>query len=133
KLVELGLIKSSELFATLRRHVEEILFSCFGWERGRYRLAHVEPPTEERVRLGGHPWALFVEGVRRKYSLERLVELVGPPETVLAPTTLLARALEDGGFTAPERARAELIDGERSLAELALGAVGPPLGEPALY
>jgi DNA-binding response OmpR family regulator len=133
KLVELGLIKSNELFATMRRHAEEILFSCFGWERGRYRLAHLEPPAEERVRLGAHPWALFVEGVRRKYSLERLVELVGPPETVLAPTTLLSRALDDGAFTAAERARAELIDGERSLAELSLAAAGAPLGEAALY
>jgi DNA-binding NarL/FixJ family response regulator len=133
RLVEMGLLKSSELFATLRRHAEEILYSCFGWERGRYRLSHVEPPTEERVRLGAHPWALFVEGVRRKYGLERLVELVGPPETVLTPTTLLARAIDDGAFSAPERARAELIDGERSLAELTLGAVGAPLGEPELY
>jgi len=52
---------------------------------------------------------------------------------VLSPTTLLARALEDGAFSAAERARAELIDGERSLAELALGAVGTPLGEAELY
>jgi DNA-binding NarL/FixJ family response regulator len=133
KLIELGLLKSSELFPTLRRHAEEILFSCFGWERGRYRLSHLEPPAEERVRLGAHPWALFVEGVRRKYSFERLVELLGPPETVLTPTTLLARALEDGGFTAAERARAELIDGERTLSELSLGAVGTPLGEAELY
>lgn len=133
KLVELGLLKSSELFATVRRHVEDIFYSCFGWERGRYRLSPGEAPVEERVRLGAHPWALFVEGVRRKYGLERLVELVGPPETVLTPTTLLARALDDGAFSAAERARAELIDGERSLAELSLGAVGAPLGEGELY
>lgn len=133
KLVEMGLLKSSELFATLRRHAEEIIYSCFGWERGRYRLSHVEPPVEERVRLGAHPWALFVEGVRRKYGLERLVELVGPPETVLTPTTLMARALEEGAFSAAERARAELVDGERTLSELALGAVGTPLGEGELY
>jgi len=133
KLVELGLLKSSELFATLRRHAEEIIYSCFGWERGRYRLSPVEPAVEERVRLGVHPWALFVEGVRRKYGLERLVEHVGPPETVLTPTTLLARALDEGAFSAAERARAELIDGERSLSELSLGAVGAPLGEGELY
>ena len=133
RLVELGFLKSSELFATLRRHAEEILFSCFGWERGRYRLAHIEPPAEERVRLGAHPWALFAEGVRRKYSFERLVELVGPPETVLTPTTLIARALDDGAFSAAERSRAELIDGERSLAELSFGAGGAPLGEASLY
>ncbi|MDB4970063.1 MAG: response regulator receiver protein [Myxococcales bacterium] len=133
KLVELGIIKSSELFATVRHHAEEIVYSCFGWERGRYRLSHEQPPTEDRVRLGHHPWALFVEGVRRKYNMERLVELIGPPETVLTPTTTLASALEDGHFTAAERARAELIDGERSLSELQLAVVGQPLPESGLY
>lgn len=133
KLVELGLLKSSELFATLRRHVEEIFFGCFAWDRGRWKLSRAEAAPEDRVRLGAHPWALLVEGVRRKYGLMRLVDLVGPPETVLTPTTALARALEDGAFSAAERARAELIDGDRSLAELQLGAGGAPLGEAGLY
>ncbi len=133
QLVERGLIKSSELFAVLRRHVEEIFFSCFAWERGHYRLGREQSAPEDRVRMGSHPWALVVEGVRRKYSLERLVERVGPPETVLTPTTALTRALEDCALTPPERDRAELLDGERSLAELQLGAVGAPLAEAGLY
>lgn len=133
KLVELGLIKSSELFATLRRHAEEIIYSLFAWERGRWTLSRAEAPAAERVRMGAHPWGLIVEGIRRKYGLERLVELVGPPETVLTPTTSLARALEEGAFSPAERARAELIDGERTLAELQLGSAGAPLGEAGLY
>jgi hypothetical protein len=52
---------------------------------------------------------------------------------VLTPTTLLARALDEAGLSPAERARGELIDGERSLAELTLGAVGAPLGEGELY
>lgn len=133
QLVERGLIKSSELFTVLRRHVEEIFYSCFAWERGHYRLGREQPAPEDRVRMGSHSWALVVEGVRRKYSLERLVERVGPPETVLTPTTALQRALEDCALTPPERDRAELLDGERSLAELQLGAMGAPLTEAALY
>jgi ActR/RegA family two-component response regulator len=133
KLVELGVLKSSELFATLRRHAEEILYSLFAWERGRWKLSRGEAPAEERVRMSAHPWALLAEGIRRKYSLERLVDLVGPPETVLTPTTALARALDDGGFSPAERARAELIDGERTLAELQLGTAAAPLGEAGLY
>lgn len=132
ELVELGLIKSSELFSILRRHTEEILFSCFGWERGHYRLGREQASPEEWSRLGAHPWALFVEGVRRKYGLERLIERVGPKETVLTPTTLLPRALEEGGFGAAERACARHLDGERTLAEL--GRMGQaPLAESSLY
>jgi hypothetical protein len=132
KLVELGLIKSSELFATMRHHVEEILYSLFAWDRGTYKLVREAASPEDRVRLGSAPWALVVEGVRRKYALERLVELVGAPQTVLLPTPLLPRALDECGLSATERARARLIDGERSLAELGLAA-GPPLSEPGLY
>jgi hypothetical protein len=133
KLVELGLVKSSELFATLRWHVEQIVYSCFAWERGRWKLSHAEAPVEDRVQLGMHPWALLVEGVRRKYGLMRLVELVGPPETVLTPTTALPRALDEGAFSPAERAYAELLDGERTLAELQFAVSGPPLGETGLY
>jgi hypothetical protein len=132
QLVELGLIKSSELFGTLRHHLEEIFYSLFAWETGRYRLTRELATPEDRVRLGAPLPSLIVEGVRRKYALERLVELVGPPETVLSPTVNLARLADDCGLTAAERTRAESFDGERSLAEIALGA-GAPLGEANLY
>jgi hypothetical protein len=133
RLVELGLIKSSELFATLRDHVLEIVYGCFTWEKGQYRLTRDEPAGEDRVRLGMHPFAIIAEGVRRKYSLERLIELIGPPETVLSPTTALARALDDAAFSTAERAYARLIDGERTLAQLGIAANGTRLGDRALY
>jgi hypothetical protein len=132
KLVEMGLIKSSELFATMRLHVEEIVYSLFAWDAGSYLLTRELASPEDRVRLGAAPWAVVLEGVRRKYALERLVELVGPPDTVLAPTVTLVRALDECALTPAERGRAEAIDGERSLAEIALGG-GPPLSEAGLY
>jgi ActR/RegA family two-component response regulator len=133
QLVERGLVKSSELFATLRHHVEEIFYACFAWERGSYRLGREQPAPEDRVRMGSPPLALILEGVRRKYGLERLAERVGPPETVLTPTTALMRVLDECALTSAERVVAELIDGERTLAELTLGAVGTPLPEAAVY
>jgi hypothetical protein len=135
-LVERGLVKSSELFATLRRHGEQILYSCFAWERGRYRLGREQPSSEDRVRMGAHPHALILEGVRRKYSLERLSERfarVGGPDAVPAPTVLLMRTLEDCAPTPGERAVAELIDGERTLGDLVRAPTGAPLSEAAVY
>jgi DNA-binding NarL/FixJ family response regulator len=135
-LVELGLLKPKELFPALRRHVEEILYSCFAWDTGSYRLGPEQAPGEDRLRLSVHPWALLLEGIRRKYGLERLIELVGPPETVLTPTTNLQRALADCGLTSAERVVCELFDGERSLTDLELAIAGLPgasLGEGALY
>jgi hypothetical protein len=135
-LVELGLLKSAELYPALRRNVEEIFYSVFSWEDGRYQLSGEPGHAEDRVRPSAHVWALVLEGVRRKYSLERLVELVGSPETVLAPTTALDRAFEHAGLTDTERAVAELFDGERSIADVLLSISGLPdvkLAEPDLY
>jgi hypothetical protein len=66
----------------------------------------------------------------------RLVELVGPPETVMAPTTGLGRAIGDCELTGSERVAAELLDGERSLADISLALNGLPgvmLSESSLY
>jgi hypothetical protein len=134
--VELGLIKSAELFPALRRNVEDIIYSCFAWDGADYRLEREQPTPEDKLRLSAHPWALFMEGIRRKYGMMQLVELVGPPETTLSPTTGLMRALADCELTASERAAAELLDGERSLADITLALGGLPgvtLSEAALY
>jgi DNA-binding response OmpR family regulator len=136
KLVELGLLKEPEVFSALRRHVEEIVFSLFAWAEGEYRLSTEQPVADDRVRLSQHPWALFAEGVRRKYGLERLVDLIGPPEIVVVPNELFRRALDHAGLEANERAAAELFDGERSIADvrLAVGALpNRSLSEAALY
>jgi hypothetical protein len=135
-LVEMGLLKSNEIFPALRRNVEEIFWSLFGWDDGEYELGPELPPPEDRVRPSSHSWALILEGVRRKYSLERLIEQVGPPETVLTPTTALDRALAEAGLSKAERAAAMQFDGERSLSEVALAVAGVPgvaLTEAALY
>ena len=82
-----------DIMEALRRSVEEIFWSLFGWDEGAYQLGPELPPPEDRVRPAAPTWALLLEGVRRKYSLERLIEQLGPPETVLLPTTALDRAL----------------------------------------
>lgn len=135
RLVELGLLKARELYPTLRRHVEEIFYSSFAWDSGHYRLDPEPAPPEDRLRLSAHPWALLLEGIRRKYGLERLTERLGGPDTVLAPTTSLERALEACELAPPERMAAELVDGVRTLAEIEsqVAALRSGLGEVALY
>jgi hypothetical protein len=136
KLVELGLLKEPEVFSALRRHFEEIVFSLFAWTEGEYRLSPEQAAADDRVRLSQHPWAIFAEGVRRKYGLERLVDLIGPPEVVVIPSPTFRRALDHAGLEPDERAAAELLDGERSIADvrLAMGALpSRSLSEAALY
>jgi hypothetical protein len=134
-LVEEGLLKSHELYPMLRRHVEEIIYSCFAWASGSYRLTADGVQAEDRLRLSIHPWAMCLEGIRRKYGLERLAERVGPPETVLRPAPQMARVLEDCELTEAERAFCERVDGALSLKALraAIERQGTPLSETGAY
>jgi DNA-binding NarL/FixJ family response regulator len=118
-LVEMGFLKPRELLPAVRRHIEDIIYSVFAWDSGTYTISEREPPTE-RIRLSRHPAALVVEGVRRKYTPERLASVLGPGEVVLAPRA--AKAMESIAHVADlgseERAALALFDGARSLAHV---------------
>ena len=119
-LVDLKFLKASELFPTVRRHVEDILYSLFAWSQGDFELhAGSDPPHDQKVRLLSHPDHLIVEGIRRKVDLERLVDQVGAQATRPSPLSPdLAAALCDVNLEDDERAMLPLLDGVRSIAEL---------------
>ena len=119
-LCDLLLLKPQELFPTVRRHVEDILYSLFAWADGSFELLPgQELGPDQRVRLLDHPDALVLEGIRRKFDLERLIERSGGAETVLHPLAAdLEAALGDAGLEAGERAMVALVDGRRSIADL---------------
>jgi uncharacterized protein DUF4388 len=116
-LVDRGFLKESELLAEVRRHYEEILYSLFGWEGGEYEIV-AGPPPEERVRIGAHPAAIVVEGLRRRGNAAQLGARLGGMLVALRPTGR-ADLLRDAGLTDREEAAAALIDGKRPLADVA--------------
>jgi DNA-binding NarL/FixJ family response regulator len=121
-LVEMGFLKRRELLPAVRLQLEEIVYSLFAWDQGEYTVVPGgEPSPGERIRLSTHPAAMVLEGVRRKYSRDVLVEIVGPPESaleILDPTqrdTLISVA----DLAPAERDIALAFDGARTLAEIA--------------
>lgn len=82
-LVDFGYLKRRELLPAVRRHVEDIVYSLFGWDRGTYHIVIDETPSAERIRLSRHPAALILEGVRRKLDRSSLERLIGSPSTVI--------------------------------------------------
>jgi hypothetical protein len=129
-LVDRGLIKPRELFPLVRRQVEEIIYSLFAWWEGNYVIGFGEPAADERIRLETHVSALIVEGIRRKYGLDRLIELVGPPETQLLAIAAAEQRLARAGLSDAERAALKAMDGQLTLREIA-GMI--PIGEAELY
>ncbi|HCF61825.1 MAG TPA: hypothetical protein DFS52_27995, partial [Myxococcales bacterium] len=116
-MVELGYIRPNEMYPLVCKHVQEIAFSVFLDDESAYVYSEEPPPSEERVVLPLHPYALATEGIRRKYSSERLYARLGGPATLL-------RARGQGfeldylGLGARERRLGSMVDGLRTLEEI---------------
>jgi hypothetical protein len=123
-LVDFGYLKRRELLPAVRRHVEDIVYSLFGWTGGHYRITIDPQPSAERIRLSRHPAALVLEGIRRKLDRTSLEKLVGPPSTVIevADRERLGAVINTGDLAPEERAALSAIDGQADLATVARSA-----------
>jgi DNA-binding NarL/FixJ family response regulator len=120
-LVDFGYLKRRELFPAVRRHVEDILYSLFGWDRGHYHVTADQTASAERIRLSRHPASLVLEGIRRKLDRTTLEKLLGPPSTVIevADRERLGGVLNTGDLASEERAALAAFDGQADLAQVA--------------
>jgi hypothetical protein len=120
-LVDFGYLKRRELLPAVRRHVEDIIYSTFGWDRGAYQIIHEDTASAERIRLSRHPASLILEGVRRKLDRSSLERLIGSPSTVIdVPDRERLGGLINLGDLAPEeRGALAAFDGQADLATVA--------------
>jgi DNA-binding NarL/FixJ family response regulator len=120
-LVDFGYLKRRELLPAVRRHVEDIVYSLFGWDRGHYHITIDEQPSGERIRLSRHPASLVLEGIRRKFDRATLDRLVGPPSTVIEvrDRERLGGIVNMGDLAPEERAALAAIDNHADLAHVA--------------
>jgi hypothetical protein len=98
------------------------VFALFEEQAARFAFAPGPVPPEERVALERGPLALALEGVRRRWHGPRLDEVLGGPDTLLAPAG--DAPAEDLGLSPGEQRLLDLADGLRTLDEiLASGAL----------
>jgi ActR/RegA family two-component response regulator len=120
-LVDFGYLKRRELLPAVRRHVEDILYSLFGWDRGVYHVTTEPTASAERIRLSRHPASLVLEGIRRKLGRSTLEKVLGPPSTVIEvpDRERLGGILNTGDLAAEERTALAAFDGQADLAQVA--------------
>src|SRR5262249_16245427 len=122
-LVDFGYLKRRELLPAVRRHVEDIIYSLFGWDRGHYHSTIDASASSERIRLSRHPASLVLEGIRRKLGRSTLEKVLGPPSTVIevSDRERLGGILNTGDLAADERAALAAFDGHADLEQVARG------------
>jgi hypothetical protein len=123
-LVDFGYLKRRELLPAVRRHVEDIVYSLFSWDRGTYQVVHEPVPSSERIRLSRHAASLVLEGIRRKLDRSSLERLIGPASTVIEvpDRERLGGIVNTGDLTPEERAALAAFDGQADLAQVARAA-----------
>jgi hypothetical protein len=122
-LVERGLLKPDELFPLVRRHLEDCLLGLFEWAEGSTTYSRQFAPDAEKVRLARPLPSLILEGVRRKFLLHRMVQVLGSPASLLAPVPSEDRSprapqLSQLGFMKEEREVLNLVNGLRPIEEI---------------
>jgi hypothetical protein len=120
-LVDFGYLKRRELLPAVRRHVEDILYSLFGWDYGVYQVTADPTASAERIRLSRHPASLVLEGIRRKLDRTTLEKLVGPPSTIveIPDREKLGSVINIGDLANEERASIGAFDAQADLAQVA--------------
>jgi hypothetical protein len=120
-LVDRGFLKRRELLPAVRRHVEDIIYSLFGWESGEYRIVPGDGASAERIRLSRHPAAMVLEGIRRKLDLGALERLLGPPTTVveIGDRDKAGTVISVADLSVDERAALQALDGSVDLGHVA--------------
>ncbi len=132
-LVEMGLLKREELVPVVRGHLEEVLFSVFGWEEGTWATEPETMDDAEHVRMEAPAAALILEGARLRYGPRRIERLLGGPSTVMQPRAGGLVPIEELRLLPEERGVLEACDGRRTLGEICAGGgtrlddVGPAL------
>jgi hypothetical protein len=120
-LVDFGYLKRRELLPAVRRHVEDLVYALFGWDRGHYIISIEAQPSAERIRLSRHPAALILEGIRRKLNRTTLERLIGPASTVIevGDRERLGGIINMGDLSSEERAALSAFDGQADLTHAA--------------
>ncbi len=123
-LVDFGYLKRRELLPAVRRHVEDIVYSLFQWDRGTYHIALDATPSSERIRLSRHPAALILEGIRRKLDRTSLERLIGAASTVIEvpDRERLGGIINLGDLAVEERSALAAFDASADLSAVARAA-----------
>ena len=119
-LVEMGFLSPAEVYAAIRSHIEEIVWSLFAWNEGQvsFSIGSVGERTQVTLRLPMRQ--VILAGIKRAGNAKSLLARVGSRETVFSPC-YQHEDLIDCGLDGDDYALLRLVDGHRTLYEVCTG------------
>ena len=116
-LVAMGLLTPSELWENVQSQVLEIIYALFPLKSGFFQFEEMDESGEEKITLSHSATNIILEGVRRMDEWPRIKQMIPDDQAVprLEPPESRDRVVE---FNEEERKVLELVDGERTVAEI---------------
>ncbi|MGB9735664.1 MAG: DUF4388 domain-containing protein [bacterium] len=121
-LVNMNLITPEQLYELVLKQVSEIIYSIFEYEDAEYNFIEGAQFSNEIITLDLSLWELMIEGVKRKYSPDKLKGIVGSSNTVLLKKQVDPEELNIIKNTEAEKLY-NIIDGNKTLSEV-IGKAG---------
>ncbi len=116
-LVDMNLITAEQLFDLVLKQVSEIIYSAFELDDAEYSFIDDTHFNNEVITLDLSLWELMIEGVKRKFSPDKLKEITGHSNTILQKRPVSPDDLSIIEGTGGERFYA-MIDGSKTNADI---------------
>jgi hypothetical protein len=116
-LLEQRLLTPADVNEAIRKHIEEIVWSLFYWQRGEVSFSVGEVKDEGMVQIQLPLRRVILEGIKRAPEAKPLVNRLGRKDTVFEPSfrweQLIELALDDSEYRL-----LTAVDGQKTLYDL---------------
>jgi len=118
-LVTRGFIDRADLEAVVRQQVEELLYSLLAWTSGSFKFYEDQFPTDEEITVSLSVENVILEGLRRIDEMNLVKETLPDPEAIYTISAAQGGRTRDVALQAAEWNIMALVDGHRTLTEVA--------------
>jgi len=113
-LIEKGVLSPGEIYRTVRKQIEAIVWSLFYWQDGSVIFSIGEFQKPEAVRIQLPMRQVILQGIKRAPDAKTLVARMGRKDTVFEPCYKMEQLIELA-LDADEYRLLNLVDGKRTL------------------
>lgn len=118
-LVTRGFIDRADLEAVVRQQVDELLYSLLSWSSGSFKFYEDQFPTDEEITVSLSVENVILEGLRRIDEMNLVRETLPDPEAVYTISAAQGGRTREVALKAAEWNIMALVDGHRTLTEVA--------------
>jgi Domain of unknown function (DUF4388) len=118
-LVRMGFITADQLLWAVKHQVLEIIYSLFHWRSGYFEFIEGEIDAKEKITLSMSTTKIVMEGVHRLDEWGKIRATFPDDGIVLEPQAAPTEVAARPDLSAEEKKIYPLVDGTRTLAEIA--------------